>query len=237
MSIFVPGIFDIAGLEATIAREVDRLGGVALVAIDTSAAYFLGEEENSNTQHGNHARVIRKLTGLPGGPCIIALCHPTKNASNDNLVPRGGGAYLNEVDGNLTTARDDNVVRLHWQGKFRGPDFDPLSFELVNTTCPSLCDSKGRRLPTVIARALSASDERKQEEAARSDEDRLMFAMLDNPGASIAALLTELRWLHKSRVSRVMARLKKDRLVEMKRGHWRLTRHGKAEAKRAETPA
>ena len=42
---------------------------------------------------------------MPGEPCVIVACHPVKNASDDNLIPRGGGAFLNEVDGNLTATR------------------------------------------------------------------------------------------------------------------------------------
>ena len=31
----------------------------------------------------------------------MALCHPTKGASRGNLLLRGGGAFLNELDGNF----------------------------------------------------------------------------------------------------------------------------------------
>jgi hypothetical protein len=31
----------------------------------------------------------------------VALCHPTKGASRGNLLLHGGGAFLNELDGNL----------------------------------------------------------------------------------------------------------------------------------------
>jgi hypothetical protein len=45
---FIPGVFKISAMQKAIAAEVDRLGGVALVVIDTTAAYFEGDEENSN---------------------------------------------------------------------------------------------------------------------------------------------------------------------------------------------
>jgi hypothetical protein len=60
--------------------------------------------------------------------------------------------------------------------------------------------------------------------------------MRDYPGASVSKLLAATRWQHKSKVSRVMARLQKERFVEKKRGHWHLTKAGKTEAGRAETP-
>ena len=119
---FIPGVFKVSDMQAEIATQVERLGGVALVIIDTSAAYFEGDDENNNVQAGQYARMQRSLiTSLPGGPTILALCHPVKNATDDNLLPRGGGAYLNETDGNLTAQNDDGVAKLHWQGKFAGP--------------------------------------------------------------------------------------------------------------------
>ena len=53
-------------------------------------------------------------------------CHPTKNPDMDNLLPRGGGAFLNEMDGNLVAIKNNSVVTVHWHGKFRGPDFAPI---------------------------------------------------------------------------------------------------------------
>ena len=93
---------------------------VALITVDTSAAYFEGDDENSNTQQMAHAVMLRSLTEMPGGPCVLIPCHLVKNATDDNLIPRGGGAFLFEVDGNLTAKRDDLTVEVHWCGKFRG---------------------------------------------------------------------------------------------------------------------
>jgi RecA-family ATPase len=87
----------------SITREVEELGGVVLIIIDTAAAYFEGTDENSNVESGEYARRLRELTKLKGGPCVVVNCHPTKNAGEEGLVPRGGGAFLFEVDGNLTS--------------------------------------------------------------------------------------------------------------------------------------
>jgi hypothetical protein len=90
---FITGVFNIAQMFAQIRAQVDRLGGFDLVIIDTSAAYFLGNEELSNTQMGAHARMLRSLTELPGGPCVLVLCHPIKYVTDPvQLLPRGGGA-------------------------------------------------------------------------------------------------------------------------------------------------
>jgi hypothetical protein len=152
---FIPGTFKISEMKAKIHAEIRAMGEVAFVIIDTSAAYFEGVDENDNRQSGDHARLLRSLTTLPGGPCVLAACHPTKNASDDNLQPRGGGSYIAEVDGNLTAKRNDSAVEMHWQGKFRGPDFAPLSFQLRTVNHERLKDGKGRPLPTVFACPLS----------------------------------------------------------------------------------
>ena len=93
------------------------------MVIDTSAAYFLGDDENSNAQLAAHARMLRSFVNLPGGPTILVTCHPVKNFDMNNLLPRGGGAFLNEVDGNLVCLKepDSHAVTLDTHGKFRGP--------------------------------------------------------------------------------------------------------------------
>jgi RecA-family ATPase len=100
---FVEGVLTLSNTGQFIKAEVERLGGVEMVVVDTSAAYFEGTEENGNVEAGAHARQMRQtLGGLPGGPTVLVLCHPVKNPSQDNLPPRGGGAFIAEVDGNLT---------------------------------------------------------------------------------------------------------------------------------------
>lgn len=131
---FIKDRFSVPEAIASIRGQVEALGGADLIVIDTSAAYFHGTDENGNTELGKHARDLRMLTTLPGRPCVMVACHPTKNAGSDNLLPRGGGAFIAEVDGNLTLAKSDGIVRMHWQGKHRGPDFDPISIELKTIT-------------------------------------------------------------------------------------------------------
>ena len=84
---FIPGVFKISEMEKRIKEEMEKLGGVALVVIDTSAAYFEGDNENDNTQHGNY-RMQRGLVNLPAGPTVLALCHPVKNAPERSIAAR-----------------------------------------------------------------------------------------------------------------------------------------------------
>ena len=102
------------------------------VFVDTSAAFYGGDDENDNVAMRRHASALRELTTLPGRPTVFVLCHPTKNAQRDSLLPRGGGAFLAEVDANLTLWKDEaGIITLHWSGKIRGPSFEPVRFELV----------------------------------------------------------------------------------------------------------
>src|SRR6185295_1066621 len=96
---FVEGVLKLSNTGQRIKTEIERLGGnVDLVIVDTSAAYFEGTEENGNVEAGTHARQMRQILGsLPGGPCVIVLCHPVKSPTQDNLLPRGGGAFIAEV--------------------------------------------------------------------------------------------------------------------------------------------
>ena len=128
-----------------------KLGGVDPVEVDTSATYFDQDDENDNVQMGGHARMLRTVTTLSGSPVVLIACHPTKHATNDCMLPRGGGAFIAEVDGNLTCIKTGTVAEVHWQGKFRGCDFAPIGFQLETVYAPSLVDSKGRSIPTVMA--------------------------------------------------------------------------------------
>jgi hypothetical protein len=228
---FVPGRFKISQLIERIRTEVKAIGGVSLLIIDTSAAFFEGDDENSNVQLGTHAARMRELR-IPGGPCTIINCHPTKNATDDNLMPRGGGAFIAEVDGNLTATKNDMAVELHWQVKFRGPDFAPMSFLLRTVTHERLKDSKGRLVPTVIAEPLSEMAQQELAKGARRDEDGLLQVLNDNPSVSQADLAKLLGWLtskgepHKSKVNRTLKRLKEQRLIAKERDDYVLTDKG-----------
>jgi DNA-binding MarR family transcriptional regulator len=152
-------------------------------------------------------------------------------------VPRGGSSFLNEMDGNLTCWRDDDIMTLHWCGKFRGPDFEPLKFQLHTVKSEKIKDSKGRIIPSVAARHLDAEHQKKLERQMTENEDQLLRAIAENPNASLSGLAGALRWLHskgedKSKVNRYAEKLKKDGLVKKSRGKLELTERGQREVKR-----
>jgi hypothetical protein len=233
---FIAGAFGVAEMFEKIKTDVEKIGGADMIVVDTSAAYFNGDDENSNTQLGAHARNLRALTTLPGKPVVYAACHPVKNPDPSNLLPRGGGAFIAEVDGNLTLNKGE-TVKLHWQGKHRGPDFEPIHFELKTVTAPKLVDSKGRPVPTVMAEALTKRETIKRADKARSDDDEVLLAIDGSKGASLAVLAESLNWHtpngdpDKGRVRRGSLRLLKKKLVDAaRRGGFELTSKGRAAA-------
>ncbi len=228
---------------ARITREIETFGEVALVIVDTSPAVFQGNNENDNMQMRDHAKRLRKLCDLPGRPCVIALCHPVKNASSpESLLPRGGGAFLAEVDGNFSLwAHGERLADLHWTGKFRGPDFEKITFRLSTVTSTMLVDRKGRLLPTVMAEIVTDQETVEAEEKATFQEDRMLAAMLNRPNGSLAQWATDCRWFrqgdpeqpNKSLTQRVIGRLRKHKLVGLEGRDFVLTKAGKASAKKA----
>jgi hypothetical protein len=232
---FIAGTFKVSEMMGTVRSEMEEIGDdFAMICVDTSAAYFEGDDENSNVQSGKWARLLRSLTQLPGHPTVLIACHPPKNAGDDNLLPRGGGAFLAEVDGNLTAAKagDSGGVTVHWQGKFRGPDFAPLSFQLRTVTHERLKDSHGQLLPQVVASILSEDAEEAIATSARKNEDELLKVVAQNSAASYAKLANLLGWKmrsgepYKMMVRRIADELIKANLLTKTRNRLELTPKG-----------
>jgi hypothetical protein len=167
---------------------------------------------------------------------VLICCHPTKNA--ENLVPRGGGAFLNEVDGNLTCKRNDLAVELHWHGKFRGPDFAPMFFQLKVVTHERLKDSEGNLIQTVVALFLSDEGMRDISQHRRADEDQVLLSIDENPALSSRERAQQMGWFMKSgdpyhmRVVRAERALEKAKLITKNRDGWELTKQGRQEVAR-----
>ena len=75
---FVAGVIDIAAKMPEIRAEAETINDLVLVIVDTGAAYFPGDETNSNSQQGAYARLLRQLTFLPGKPAVLVNCHPSQ---------------------------------------------------------------------------------------------------------------------------------------------------------------
>jgi hypothetical protein len=234
-------MFKISQAKDRLKAEADKHGGdFGMVIVDTSPVFYEGDDENSRTQQGRHAEMLRELIkAIPGAPCVIANCHPVKNATSDNLVPAGGGNFLNQVDGNLTAAKTDSTTELHWQGKFRGVEFAPLHFLIKTVTHQDIKDSKGRLIPTVICEWISDKEQENIAIQKTSDEDAVLQYIADK--ATFPAIATAMGWKlysgepNKTKANRCVKDLIKAKLVkETRRANHVLTSAGKQALKMAD---
>ena len=233
---FVAGVVNIEASMPVIRAEAESIPDLVLVIVDTAAAYFNGDDTNSNSQQGAYARLLRQLSYLPGKPAVLVNCHPVKNAAKDNLLPMGGSAFLNEVDGNLTLwANSEKQTTLHWQGKFRGPEFEPLTFEMKTVTSNRVHDANGELMPSVVAEPVSDHRLEMSENKQARDEITLLGIIAKNKNASVKDLaikcgfINEAGQAQKSKTFRICERLIEDKLVERVRGKFRITAKGKKE--------
>jgi hypothetical protein len=237
----LPGGFPLNEEEAdALKREILALGvPLALIVGDTASSFFPGDDENSNVQAGGYARSLRTFCECPGNPAVVALCHPTKGAQRDNLLPRGGGAFLNELDGNLTLWSDNpgEVAQLHWQGKIRGPDFPAFGYRL-RPVSTGLRDEKGRQEMTIVAEPASDDVISSLAELNLANEDKVLRILDAHPEWSFAQIASSLEWYDrggiplKARVHRAITALAEDKLVTQPRkgGRWELTEKGQKAA-------
>ena len=242
---FLPGTPKLSNKEIRkrIYDKVKQIGPLSLLIIDTSAAYFEGDDESSRAQMANHAKMLRSFCELPGLPTVLVTCHPTKHPDMDNLLPAGGGSFVNAMDGNMVVLRerDSMIVEIDWHGKWRGPEFIPFLFRLVRCTTELLKDSKGRLVWTVYAEPVSDTEKADAENIGRRRQDDVLLVLLKKKAQlSFSEVATALGWLHKngspnrSQAQRTLESLKKDKLVEIKRGHYELTSKGRKEAEALE---
>ncbi|MEJ0096311.1 MAG: bifunctional DNA primase/polymerase [Methylocella sp.] len=177
--------------ETEMLAEVKNIkGGFSLVVLDTLASYFAGSDFNDNAQTLNFLRGVRPITATAGAPAVLIAAHPVKNAAADNLVPYGGGAILNEVDGNLTLSAtaDKKGSILHWQGKLREPDFEPIHYVVDQESRDQLLDGKGRALVLPIMRFATDKEVKAEAANALNAKQRILVALAAGPQLTAAAI-------------------------------------------------
>ena len=235
----LPGNFPVTSEAAeTLKRQIDELGcSPVLIIADTAAAFFPGDDDNSNVQMGAYARDLRVLTTCTGKPAVLVPAHPVKNPDKDNLLPRGGGAFLNELDGNLTLWSEamGETASLHWQGKIRGADFSPVNFRLQQVRIEGLTDRRGRPIMSIIAVLQTDAEAEDVARRAVSEENTVLEWLRRHPGIAIKDIALNAGWVgatgvpNKAKVHRLLRTLQKEKLVAIHRGKWKLTEVGKKE--------
>ena len=218
----VAGRFSIKDNAETLSAQVPKDKPLAMIVVDTAAAFFEGEEENSNAQMVEFARTLRKLTELPGNPAVLVLCHPAKNPGDDrdNMVPRGGSSFTGETDGNLILWKLEGD-RLYEFSNFGKPlrnsnGFEPLRIELVSVA--SIPDTKGRPSSVGVAVVITEQEADKRADLVVDNEKRVLDAIefAGTPALQHKDLVAMLG-LAPSTLSGILTRLVADKLID-KRG-------------------
>jgi hypothetical protein len=150
-------------------NEAERIGRQTglfdLIIVDTHQSHYCGDDFNDNSQMAAMAKAYQSMAEAMEGAVLI-LSHPNRAvASKAELVPAGGGAFLNQLDGNYTIERSGSEIELHWSEKLRSPDFEPVYLEQIKVTHKRVPWGQIKS-PTVVCRPLEPAAMMKR----RSDE-------------------------------------------------------------------
>jgi len=162
---FVQGRFSINEWSDVLRSKMEAMPDLKLVIVDSLQAFFEGDNDNDNSQMVEMAHKLRNLCATTRRPSILIIAHPAgKTPSKDNLVPRGGGAFLNEIDGNLTVwSQDASQQTLHHSQKFRGAGFDPMEWVMQVHEFSHLHDINGVPLKLPVSRPEMTTERRARE--------------------------------------------------------------------------
>jgi len=151
---WIQGRFSVDQFSEVVRAKMRQIPNLKLVIVDSLQAFFEGDNDNDNSQMVTMAHKMRELANIETRPAMLVIAHPAgKTPSKDNLVPRGGGAFLNEIDGNLTVwSQDASQQTLHHSQKFRGAGFDPLEWVMQIHEFDHLTDIHGTPLKLPVSR-------------------------------------------------------------------------------------
>ena len=131
------------------------------------------------------------------------------------MVPRGGSAFLAELDGNLSCEKVGNLSVLKQCGKFRDVDFDPISFRR-EVRYP---DGFGG-IPTIIARYADATETAKQLVRLKEDDAQVVKFLAANQFTSFRDVAKALTWFLSSgdadgkKVERAIKSLRRKKAID-----------------------
>ncbi len=200
-----------------------------LIVVDTLMAFFPGDDDNSNAEMKAFAQELRLLLEIPGNPLVLVPAHPTKSATKEDLQPRGGGAFLAEIDGNycLWPSADKTTELYPHPFKFRGTPFPPLKLQIkVRSDVPGTEDSKGRPITIPLVVPISAKEVAQKVEMEITQMDKILLPLEGKKHVQRRDLL-EASGLARSTFNDKLSSLKdKLKLIEANRGQYSLTNKG-----------
>ena len=173
------------------AAEAEACGGrLSFNILDTLQSYFPGDDFNGNAEVLKFMRSLRPITEMRGEPTVLVAAHPVKGATTENLVPYGGGAILNEIDGNFTqtASPDGKTTKLHWFGKLREADFEPIVYVVDMKSSPELLDGKRKPLVLPLMRPGTQQDSAESDGRAKDAQILILELLLASPQPSAAAI-------------------------------------------------
>lgn len=225
---FVQGRFSIAQFSDVLKAKMEAMPNLKLIIIDSLQAFFEGDNDNDNSQMVEMAHKVRNLCDIKQRPAIVIIAHPAgKTPSKDNLVPRGGGAFLNEIDGNLTVWSQDAAQQtLHHSQKFRGAGFDPMEFIMQVHEFEHLADIHGTPLKLPVSRPELATEKMVRDE----DNERLLEMYLETVEAGQPLSVRELagqRMISRWRAEQIIKMAKDEKLIKRHAKTWVLTDGGR----------
>lgn len=224
---FVQGRFSIRKWSEVLRAKMEAMPDLKLIIVDSLQAFFEGDNDNDNTQMVEMAHALRGLTQIAQRPAILIIAHPAgKIPSRENLVPRGGGAFLAEIDGNLTVwSQDASQQSLHHSLKFRGASFDPMEWVMQVHEFSHLTDIHGTPLKLPVSRPEMTFEKATREATADSLLRQYLETVADGKRLSVregAGQFGVSRW----RMQQVIETAKEEKLIRRHAKTWVITQGG-----------
>lgn len=225
---FVQGRFSIDQWGEVLRAKMEAMPDLKLVIVDSLQAFFEGDNDNDNTQMVDMAHKLRDLCATTHRPAILIIAHPAgKTPSKDNLVPRGGGAFLNEIDGNLTVwSQDASQQTLHHSQKFRGAGFDPMEWVMQIHEFPHLTDIHGTPLKLPVSRP-ETNMERASREVQSDDFLRQYLDLVEQGRAPSEREGSERFRISRHRMRGIIQTAKDEKLIKRYAKTYRITDGGR----------
>jgi hypothetical protein len=158
----------------------------------------------------------------------LVAAHPTKNAAEDSLIPYGGGASINESDGNLTLWSDNASIKLYWN-RVRGPEFNPRYFRIEKLSSPDIIDNKERQILLPVCRPMSEEAAEQRQEAKGATNLEVLKSFVSDPADTERERALRLGLVRSTLQYRLKSLVKKGYLEEAADGKHRLTPKGRKE--------
>ena len=129
---FIQGRFSIKEWGEVVRAKMEAMPDLKLVIVDSLQAFFEGDNDNDNAQMVEMAHALRSLCQTSQRPAMLIIAHPAgKVPYKDNIAPRGGRPFINEIDGNLPVCSPDaSQQTLPYSQKFLRAGFDSTAFAI-----------------------------------------------------------------------------------------------------------